>query len=539
MSDPNFGNYYYVKVAARCVINNIPLPMSSVALVYGINSIPVATVSLPIGRVAGGNAFDSISNAMTFLLNLQPFTTVQIFATLTASPSGRATPNGPVGFPDGKEFLIFDGFIKSPGAVNTFNSASIEIECMGKTAALAGSTQMINGSIEAVPTNGGTLAVSFFGGGLQATLQDALVKQTGGKVTDLWNGLLKIVFDDVLPGLNAWNDPKDPATVANNFADQAIKRINTFKALSKAGSDVNIDISSAPTDLIARQICATAMVIFYDTWANNNGTLWQATLATANEFGFKYITAIEDDGILPVFYGLGGDPWRTIKPNEYEQIRLDSRTDEEFFSYPTKVGLFSTITFSNPWQGTSPPTQLVGIGSVGETALSGTGRLVLRQAPHWLMPPAAPGQATTQPGGAVPDASNPTPIPVNDYGIQEAAYFAGLVGNNYANAVLYDMMFSHRTAVMSGRIRFDIAPGSLLQIITPGERFTGEQSELWGHVSAVKIDISLTGQGNTGYARTGFALTNIRTKKEHATLTLPKHPVFAQAWMGGKLSAEA
>lgn len=537
MPDSLFGGYYYIKVAARCVINGVQLPISSITLSYGMNIIPDAKLELPIGRVADGKAFNSISNAMQFLLGLAPFSTVQVFATFTSSPGGRASPSGDAGFPDGTEFPIFEGFVKLPSSSITFGSASIRIDCMGKSAALAGSTQFIRGASMAQPTNGGADAISFFGGGIQATLAAAIHESVGtSQAPSLWTGLLKILFSEVLDGTRSFSRPRTGEAALNNFAAQAIDRINIAKALPFGG--VVIDASGVPDNLLAKSIIDTALGTFFDAWSGSlDGNLWRATMELSRLFGFKYVTAIEEDGILPVFFGLGGEAWRTINPNEYESIDGLSLGSETFYSYVTNVGVYSNAFSTSPWQGSAAPMPIVGEAGLASNSLAGTGQLLLVPAPMWLLPAAAPGQTTVQPGGAVPDASNPGTITVtDDQGKNETLYFSRGLGDNYAKTILYDQLFSHRRMGISGRVRFDIAPGSLLKIITAGERFTGEQSELWGHVAGVIIEIKMT-DGAHGHACTKFALTNIRTKAEHAAFTLAQHPVFAQAWRGGKLSS--
>lgn len=540
MSDSLYSDYYYVKVEARCEIKGTAFPISSFSLTYALNSIPEAVLELPIGRVAGGAQFNAVSSAMAFLLTLGPFAPVKVFATFTASPGGRASPTTP-GFPDGKEFLVFDGFVKTPGSANTFNSASIRLVCMGKSAALVGSTQMINGAVSVFPPNGASEAVSFFGGDqgtVQATLQNAIQERLGGS-TDLWNGVLQPMMEVSLEEVDAWNQASDPEAAQdsgnNNFAQQALDRINVFNALPEAGIVI---ASNAATPIANQPILATVLECFYDAWSGDlSGNLWQVLMTLSAVFGFKYVTAIEEDALLPVTYGLGGEPWVTIDPSEYNSISVVEQGDPSFFSYVTKVGIFSTAFQSSPWQGETASIPLIGLASLdGENDLGGSGQLVLIPAPTWLLPPAVSGSTTLLPGGAVPDASNPTDVQAPPPP-PEIAFLDEALGDEYASACLQDMLFKHRRLQLSGRVRFDVAPGSLIKIVTVGDRFTGKDAVLFGHVAGATIEVSMA--GDSGYARTSFAVTNVRTEEEHKTLTVDKHPLFDEAWVGGKLSEEA
>lgn len=532
MADPLYSDYYKVKVAARCVLGSTSYACSGFELSFGINRFSSASIHLPVGRNAGGSQFNAISPAGSVMADLGPQTKVEVYATFTSSPSGRGAPSGSsLGFPDGKEFLVFTGFLKSPIFKRTANSVSVTIEAMGETAALAGGTPFAKGMVVTDFVNGGAQGVTKWGGAVGTSLLDAYIADGAGSFQgDVWSELLEPILDEVL------NTPSELSDKTSAAALAAFDRINLGKALPPAG--VVIAGISAGDDIFGKSVAAPVLQALWDTWSGGNGQgdLWTGLMQVMSIFGCKYVTAIEEDAILPITFGLGGSsPWRTINPDEYTTIGYDSEFDEKFYSYITNVLLFSSAFQSSQWQASTPRARAIGQASVN-TAAADQGRLYTLEAPAWLNPFGSPAAISIIPGGTVPDASSPEAVAVQqEQGKLEQAYFLSEIGDDYAETVLYDQIFAHRKMNIAGRVRFDIAPGSLLKVVTPGERFTGESSNLWAH--AVNVTVVVSSDDSQAY--TAIELYNVRTDLEQQSLTTPKHPLFDDAWLGGKLSAEA
>ena len=536
-----YADYYKVNVSARCEIGGTSLPLSGFELNFGINSIPSATLSLPVGRSAGGSQLNAISPAMTELTDLGPLTTVKVYATFTSSPAGRGAPDtadGP-GFPDGEEFLVFDGLLRSPIYTRNTETLSVTIQAMGVTAGLASGTPFVSGLVASDIENGDGIATSFFTDGpASADLLSSYLEDNGPFDGDLWEDLLSVILEEIL------TTPTDLASTTSALAQAAFLRINKFDgALTEASVEI-AGIEEIDDNMATKCVLTPVLQEFWDTFVGgtSSGDAWTAMMSVLQLFGAKYVCAIEEDAILPITFGLGGSTaWRTLQPDEYFYIEGEARFDEKFYSYITQVVLFSSAFQSSQWQASSPKARKIGQAMV-TSGDADAGRLLMVPAPAWLVPYSAPATTSVNPGGTIPDASNPTPAastPAPGQGNLEQEFFASGMGDNYAEAVLYDSIFAHRKMAIGGRVRFDIAPGSLLKLVTPGSDFTGESANLWAHVESVKISVS--GDATNPHAATSFGLTNVRSDQEQQTLTTPleDHPVFASAWLGGKLSAEA
>ncbi len=535
-----YADYYKVRVSARCEIGGTSLPVSAVNLLFRINSIPEATIKLPVGRNAGGPQFNSISPAMTTITDLEPLTTVRVFATLTSSPAGRAAPSnssGP-GFPDGKEFLVFDGFLKSPMYSRTFDGLSVTIQAMGVTAGLASGTPYAKGFTVTDLDNSKADGISFITSDSDPSVDlcSAFIAENGDFGGDLWGELLEPLLDEIITA------PSEVSGRTSREARDAFERINVDNGALPPADVSIIGFGAIDSEMGTKSVLTTVLQTFFDTWSGDetgSGDAWTAMMATLRLFGAKYVSVIEEDAILPITYGLGGsEAWRTIQPDEYSAIDASAVFDARFYSYITQVVLYSSAFQSSQWQTNAPKARQIGHASLPSLDES-AGRLLMVSAPAWLIPFAAPAKSSVSPGSAIPDASNPTPITdetKKQQGELEAEFFESHMGDDYANAVLYDAVFAHRKMQILGRVRFDIAPGSLLKIVTPGASFAGEGSNLWAHVETVSILID----SDAAACSTQFDLTNVRTDKEQETiLVFPYNTIFGTPWLGGKLSREA
>jgi hypothetical protein len=116
------------------------------------------------------------------------------------------------------------------------------------------------------------------------------------------------------------------------------------------------------------------------------------------------------------------------------------------------------------------------------------------------------------------------------------------VGCQLARAYLSTMSFMHRTGSITGRLRFDIAPGSPIEIEIIGKNVpfyrgssdNGNSSVLSAHVEQVDIDID----GVQPSARTTLHLTHMRTSSEQErfkSIVMDQHPLFQEMWQGAGL----
>jgi len=112
--------------------------------------------------------------------------------------------------------------------------------------------------------------------------------------------------------------------------------------------------------------------------------------------------------------------------------------------------------------------------------------------------------------------------------------------NAWAQTVFVQNMLRGRGASITGKLRFDIAPGSIVQIEPKPELFTEGVDELatemYAHVVRVTVNINAEGS----YASTSFEFNHLRMgPKEFSDprTSVPEHPLYGpDIYIGGPLS---
>jgi hypothetical protein len=101
------------------------------------------------------------------------------------------------------------------------------------------------------------------------------------------------------------------------------------------------------------------------------------------------------------------------------------------------------------------------------------------------------------------------------------------------------------TLTISGPLRFDIAPGSLIQVLTTPEVFSNpnesvQDQSFYGYVTRVTTALTAGSGVSPGQASTGLQLNYVRTDLHQSTpgVALPRHPLYEKVWAGGPLVAD-
>lgn len=523
------GNAYKIDVRARATINGADVPVASVQLDFPLDGMPVATLFLSLGRNVYGNKIGQVSEAEGLITQLQPFAPVNIFVTATPVAGRAAPPGKSAGFPAGSEFQVFEGFLLMPSTNKSrLNSnATLTVTAYGRPMAYAGTTQFITGThIEGI------------GGGDQT-----IVQKFGAK----YNGR-RILYDELL-SVSPSPSSSVPAAIRNlmqifiaNTTTWAQTNSFAQDALSKLQLEGSFDLSRYATsgefqEALDRRLSVQLIDLFYFTWVERHsdgstGDLWDALTRAIDMFMFRFVPCIDRDIIAPITMCLGGEPFKTIDPNEYWAIDISKKFSPKDYSYVSQLALKSDLFQPHSWQSIAT-YPAVGFAEIKGIAGGRRGRLKVVEAPDWLLPPDPNGRRSLNPGGELPDFVNPD-IGSETGELPEKIWFNALMGNAAADALLRDLVFAHRRAVLTGRMRFDIAPGSLLRINTVGEQFTGLKDTVYGHVLNVHVDI-----GESTGAQTSFEIGSIRSQAEQDSIGVPLHPLYASSFIGAPLTEEA
>lgn len=540
MPDSKFANYYYNKVSAKVKVDGKEFPCSGISVTYALGTIPTGNLSFAVGRSLSEKTFNQVAETMTLITDLTPFVPVEVFLTVEPQPADRAAPPGKdKGFPSG-EFRVFTGFLGSPRMSKTYGSASatLDIGIFGAPAGLAGSTQNVVGAtIGTVGGGGENTIINLRNYSPSSTMYNALCRSLDIR-SDVYTEGLKKLMDAVTLAKGCFI-AEDNAT-----AKVAIERINKGGVIPKSNLSLGIAPGGAFKEMLQSALTKTIIQDFWNMYKPGTTiTLWDAMADFTRNFKVSFVPAVEEDAVVALTPNLGGDAWAVIDPSEYFNMGESANfSSPNFFSYITSVALGTTGFSTSPWQNKTAIAGILGAFSINSKLKArGSGQLLKLNVPPWLIPPGAPGKSASNPGGAVPDKGNaqdiPPPPPDKLQGEREATFFtsAKLLGNAYCETVLHEVLFGHREMSISGRLRLDIAPGSLVQVNTIGERFTNKKDKIYGSVLSTTLNVGTDGQ--TGVAQTTFNITHLRSSTEHKELTTKKHPMYpnGDAYRGAKL----
>jgi hypothetical protein len=270
--------------------------------------------------------------------------------------------------------------------------------------------------------------------------------------------------------------------------------------------------------------------------ADIDGNLWEALSSIFREFKLTFVPAVEYDGLVP-FTPMLSEVWRTIYANEYSDVQQAFALTSHDHTYITQVGVHAQSYMGIEWRDDSTVQRILGTAVVEMPTNNNrefSGRLLMVKAPTWMHPPMPEGAMSTLPGQAIPDLANPAigePIKDEQNKIDTAALQLKL-GSRYAKTILMEQLFASRSMSITGRLRFDIAPGSILEVEVLGDKFSsgiGETPEaarsmIYGAASQVEIEIG--GRMGAFVARTTIVLSHVHSEAEHKTYAVKAHPLY-------------
>lgn len=234
-----------------------------------------------------------------------------------------------------------------------------------------------------------------------------------------------------------------------------------------------------------------------------------------------------------------GGTWKTIKQHEYDSFDMSSMLE-----YPLRgvgvVAMYDSETQAGQNErGQGLP--IFGGCYVEESVEQGDGILQVVAGPPWLRishftppyvgdvtqvtndgPSRAAGADT--PGQAHPDTPETFGEDLNEF------------YTRYAHLHYVTNMLRGRSGSLSGKLRFDIAPGSIIRIEQTAEKFLGGEDDLAMTVVAAVARTTITINAEAPSAATTFQLAALRREnpenQENRT-SVEKHPLMGTSIHGG------
>lgn len=236
-----------------------------------------------------------------------------------------------------------------------------------------------------------------------------------------------------------------------------------------------------------------------------------------------------------------GGPWKTLALSEYSDADFTPLLER-----PLR-GVGVVASWSSPTQaGVGPPGALTALRGgcwIEDSVDPGDGLLQFVPEPAWLRladlvaapdPPDVPGRAAGADavgadaggGGEGAGAGEDEGGPGNAV---DALY------RDYAHSVYVMNTLRGRHGTVSGKLRFDIAPGSIVRVVGDAEEFLGGADALAIDYVGCVQRVTITINAESGVAATSFQLSHVRSASENAEprTSVAAHPLFGAAIHGG------
>jgi len=183
------------------------------------------------------------------------------------------------------------------------------------------------------------------------------------------------------------------------------------------------------------------------------------------------------------------------------------------------------------------------VGGFFENENMAEGRIHFRDAPEWLAN--AVSQAAWAPNAAAPvgQKGNAFRGPLGNAPViaqpQVLRQQAKTLWDEYAKALYITAVFQGRQGSLTGKVRFDIAPGSTIAVVINEEKFVAAAGVVFGEQTLYGVVTGVTTILNSDAAQgyTAIELSHIRNELEQAdeNLTVEKHPLWTEPFLGAPL----
>lgn len=240
---------------------------------------------------------------------------------------------------------------------------------------------------------------------------------------------------------------------------------------------------------------------------------------------------------------LGGTYWKSLDAEEYDAFDMSAELARPLGAVGVVASYESQTGAGVRGRGSYPA---IGGCYAEDSVRPGDGVIMYVAPPSWLQvlwfqPIYA--AANTGVGKNKPSKTSTTTDARPDVSPERSDTF-GVNGNKlyqrYAHAVYANQMLRGRSGSVSGKLRFDVAPGSIIKVNPALEVFLGGEDQLAFAVFACVARVTVAINAEAGMAGTTFALSHVRTEAENdrPRTSVTEHPLFGKSiWGKGRHGA--
>lgn len=373
--------------------------------------------------------------------------------------------------------------------------------------------------------------------------------------SDFWEKVLKPILKRVAewPRPGEDNCGADPPQ-GDNAVLNALERINggpNKAELKLAIDDAVSSISGA--DVVAAIDLGLAQ---QSLEGYNYSTTWGALVGLwGPSFFFALSPSVDYANVFPYFGGLkfdeGDKNFKTIDADDYGYANFMCNTGTILEGIDIFWGQQSTTHIVSG--GPAPVTLTNFCVPLGQypnvNERDKRGSVLVKEPPGWLSnfvvytgaPALESAGLATQVSGDATTGMNKGTVVRGDAGPSRPEAQAGLKNSGLANRLAEQWyktdLLQQRYGEFSGKLRFDIAPGSIVKLKAPHRSMptlADSKTDMIGMVAQVSFVIN----AELAHAGTAFSLTNLRsdTEDKNPLITRDMPPLYQSKWGGGPLA---
>lgn len=576
MASPGGARYSRAEFKLKLEIGSVTFnDVVGISATFGVNAIPTAVIQLAAGKSIVGGKDATLSSAARTLAQIKPREKAKVTLTVKNNSSSVVLKDKEI--PDG-DHIIFEGYYGGFGHQRSLSTAAFTIHLVHWIDDLNCSSVLNGNWFQGAPYDLAQAAVPFQlredGGSGNAIRHvpgvDKELFDVSKVSTDFWEKTLKPMFIGLanMPHPSVQTGDADAGGVggaSNKAAQDALARMPgsaPVKSKLALGAIADLDDSILLTMF---QNGLGAML----TSAMSHTSFWSKLVGELGaSFLFGVSPGVEFANVFPYFAGLR-KPWRTIKTDDYNFANFSSSAATLIES----IDIFYTSRSTSNYEiggrpGPPPISTYRPLGSFPKTNKNLRGQIIIREPPPWMAiyaPLAQPAAESALDVRQDATTGNVDPTEASTPTATEATENVKAVGilDKYAQHWYQTAVLSQRTGEISGRLRFDIAPGSIVAIETekatpptytpatysgPGSGATRSSASrqtpgttvadttLYAMVTHVSFVIN----AEQHTAGTSLSLMSVRHKAENESdtynLTADAPPLYPEsAWSGGPL----
>jgi hypothetical protein len=273
-------------------------------------------------------------------------------------------------------------------------------------------------------------------------------------------------------------------------------------------------------------------------------TMWAKLINYASDFMFSVVPMVHKAVVVPFLPITRPVYCKDLEATDNEVEQFSSRINRSLRA----VAVYTQLSSLTGLEAAISLDGTAGLaGCFSPTTADKKGLIWTVPVPSWLANLRTDGLSAVKSTGlkekAIACATTPRAIDakLKGRGADKEAVFRTTTDlfNAYAQSIYALEVLRGRAGQISGRLRFDIAPGSMVRVKSTGEPFVIAdelRDTVIGAVTGVAIGIN----AESAAAGTSFRLEYFRTEDENKedSTSLPKHPLYLDVFKGAPLMEE-